>query len=137
MTPRDGISNTLSKYSWYYDGPDRAVGIGECFTLDARVSFYDSGLIVGRVAVEAELRRRRGKYTADATPWHVYSNILILDEAQAWARVRTSCTFVEVSGTDPLRIGYVGYYLDEFRLDDGEWRIDVREVLPLRRRKRM
>jgi hypothetical protein len=134
MTQREGILNTLSRYSWYYDSSLRAVGIGECFTLDAKVRFYDSGLIVGRTAVEAELRRRRGTYAGDSMPWHLYSNVLILDQTEEWAQVRTSYTFVDVSDGQPLTIGSVGYYEDEFRLEDGAWRVDVREVAPRRRR---
>ena len=125
---RSGIENTLYRYAWTYD-MDELDGIAECFTTDAEVEFRDSGLKVGRDAVAAEMRRRRGKYADGSIPWHVISNVYITDETEDQATVRSWYTFF-VQGTDGVqRFTSVGWYDDEFRLEGGVWRVHRRRIL--------
>jgi 3-hydroxyisobutyrate dehydrogenase-like beta-hydroxyacid dehydrogenase len=125
---RSGIENTLYRYAWCYD-MDELDGIAECFSTDAEVEFRDSGLKLGRAAVAAEMSRRRGKYDDGGIPWHVISNIYITDAPNGHKRARSWYTFF-VQGVDGVqRFASVGWYDDEFRLEDGVWRVHRRRIL--------
>ena len=125
---RSSIENTLYRYAWTYD-MNELDGIAECFTTDAEVEFRDSGLKVGRDAVAAEMRRRRGKYDDGSIPWHVISNIYITDATGIEAKVRSWYTFFVQAPDGAQRFSGVGWYDDTFALEDGEWRVKRRRVL--------
>jgi 3-phenylpropionate/cinnamic acid dioxygenase small subunit len=125
---RSSIENTLYRYAWTYD-MDELDGIAECFTTDAQVEFRDTGLKVGRDAVAAEMRRRRGKYDDGSIPWHVISNIYITDATSTEAKVRSWYTFFVQAPDGAQRFSGVGWYDDTFALQDGEWRVKRRRVL--------
>jgi hypothetical protein len=124
---RAGIENALYRYAWTYDLDKQ--GIDECFTLDAEVSFADTGLISGRAAVAAEMARRRSSYPPGVTPWHVISNIYIARQTDLEADVKSFYTFIVVKPGEPLTVRSVGYYDDIFRYDDGGWRIWRRSIV--------
>jgi hypothetical protein len=126
--PRLGIENTLYRYAWMYD-MDEMADIAECFTVDAEVEFRDSGRKVGREAVAAEMRRRRGKYGDGTIPWHVITNVYITDATDRTARVRSWYTFFTQSPDGTRTLSSIGWYDDHFALQDGEWRIDRRRIL--------
>ncbi len=125
---RSGIENTLYRYAWAYD-MDELDEIAGCFSTDAEVEFRDSGLKVGRDAVAAEMRRRRQKYTDGTIPWHVISNVYITDATDTRARVRSWYTFFTQSPDGSQKLTSIGWYDDQFALEDGEWRIRRRRVL--------
>jgi 3-phenylpropionate/cinnamic acid dioxygenase small subunit len=125
---RSEIENTLYRYAWTYD-MDELDGIAECFTTDARVEFRDTGLKVGRDAVADEMRRRRGKHTDGSIPWHVISNIYITDVDDHRTRVRSWYTFFIRDADGTQRFASIGWYDDEFMLEDGAWRVHRRRIL--------
>jgi SnoaL-like domain len=125
---RSGIENTLYRYAWCYD-MNELDEIGECFTTDSEVEFRDSGLKVGRADVAAEMRRRREKYSDGSIPWHVISNIYVTDAPEGGQRARSWYTFFIQAADGPQRFVSVGWYDDEFRLEDGLWRVHRRRIL--------
>lgn len=125
---RASIENTLNKYAFTYDvGP--LDPIADCFTEDAKVTFVDTGPFEGREAVAAEMARRRkvSRYQDGSRPWHVISNIYIVELEGDEASVRTWWTFFVVGGEDKTpRLDSVGYYDDVLRDDGDKWRIKHR-----------
>jgi hypothetical protein len=125
---RSEIENTLYKYAWCYD-MDAVEQIGDCFTQDAEVLFRDTGLRVGRAAVTEEMVRRRQLYERDDTPWHVISNVLITDETETEATVKSFYTFFsKPKGGAPV-LRSIGWYDDVFANEGGRWRVRQRRVL--------
>ena len=125
---RSGIENTLYRYAWCYD-MNELDEIGECFSTDAEVEFRDSGLMVGRDAVATEMRRRREKYTDGSIPWHVITNLYITDAEGDHKRARSWYTFFIQAADGPQRFASIGWYDDEFRHQDGAWRVHRRRIL--------
>lgn len=129
MSARSGIENTLYHYAWGYDN-DEVDTMWQCYTIDVEVAFGDTGLKVGRDAVVEEMARRRSRYRPDGSlPWHVITNVYITAETDAAASVKSFWTFFvkDTGGTAEFR--GIGYYEDEFAVEDGVWRIRRRRVL--------
>jgi hypothetical protein len=125
---RSEIENTLYKYAWCYD-MDEAAQIGDCFTEDAEVLFRDTGLKLGRAAVTEEMVRRRQLYERDEAPWHVISNVLITDETDTGATVKSFYTFfIKPKGGAPV-LRSIGWYDDVFATEGGRWQVRTRRVL--------
>jgi 3-phenylpropionate/cinnamic acid dioxygenase small subunit len=128
VSVRSDIENVLYRYAWSYD-MDELDRMGECFTEDAEVSF-GTGLQVGRAAVVQELARRRDKYRPEQqVPWHVISNVLIEDQSERQATVKSFFTFFVKPATGPAAFSSIGYYDDTFVYDGAAWRISRRRVM--------
>jgi hypothetical protein len=124
---RSLIENTLNKYAFCYDvGPLEP--IADCFAVDAEVTFVDTGPFFGRDAVAQEMARRRQvpRYQDGSTPWHVISNIYIVDGDEFEVTVRTWWTFFVIGPDKTPRLDSVGYYDDVLRNDGDTWRIKHR-----------
>jgi 3-phenylpropionate/cinnamic acid dioxygenase small subunit len=129
VNARSGIENTLYHYAWGYDN-DEVDSMWQCYTTDVEVTFGDTGLKVGRDAVVEEMARRRSLYRPNGSlPWHVITNVYITDETATEASVKSFWTFfVKEAGGQPT-FKSIGYYDDEFAVEDGVWRIKRRRVL--------
>ena len=127
MLARSDIENVLYWYAWAYD-MDELNTIGDCFAEDAEVAF-GTGVQYGREAVVAELTRRRGLYEKGTTPWHVISNVMIVEETDLEAVVTSFYTFFVKPAGEPAQFTSIGYYDDRFVNDKGIWRIQWRRVL--------
>jgi hypothetical protein len=128
LNVRSEIENTLYKYAWCYDMAGVSE-IGDCFAEDAEVLFRDTGLKVGRAAVAQELIRRRQLYDRGETPWHVISNVLITEETETEAKVKSFYTFfTKPKGGAPV-LRSIGWYDDVFASEGGRWRVRRRRVL--------
>lgn len=127
MPARPEIENTLYRYAWTF-GMDQLDEIGQCFTEDAEVEF-STGLEVGRDAVVAELRRRRGLHAPETMPWNVISNVYIHQESREEAVVTSWWTFFVHAPEQPPALTNIGCYDDVFVNDGGTWRIKHRRVL--------
>jgi 3-phenylpropionate/cinnamic acid dioxygenase small subunit len=130
MDVRSAIANVLSTYAWCYDVGELD-GIGECFALDAEVTFADVGRKTGRTAVAAEMARRRGLHPPDSTPWHVISNVVVQQDGPDVAKVKSFYTYAVVALGSEVNIQSVGYYDDEFRRDGVAWQIWRRTIVPV------
>jgi hypothetical protein len=108
---------------------DEMERMGECFATDAEVSF-GTGPQVGRAAVVQELTRRRDRYRPEnQTPWHVITNVLIEDESDRQATVKSFFTFFVKPRVGPVALSSIGYYDDTFIHDGETWRIHRRRVM--------
>jgi hypothetical protein len=131
MEPRSAIANTLARYARIYDVGDVRT-IGQCFTSDAEVTF-GTGVQNGREAVTDELVRRRSLYGEGVTPWHVVSNVDVIELTDDRAVVSTFFTFW-VFGDPAMTEQSFGYYDDVLQPEDDMWRIARRAVVSLGRR---
>jgi 3-phenylpropionate/cinnamic acid dioxygenase small subunit len=103
--------------------------MGECFADDAEVSF-GTGVQVGRAAVVQELTRRRDRYRPEnQIPWHVITNVLIEDQTEREAIVKSFFTFFVKPANGQATFSSIGYYDDTFAYDGGAWRISRRRVM--------
>jgi hypothetical protein len=128
---RSMIANVLSQYAWAYD-LDRLDFLDACFTRDAQVEFGDTGLMLGRAAVVAELRRRRAKYRPTGQlPWHVITNIFVQLEDATSAQVSSWYGFGTMQRGTQMGLNKFGRYDDKFIFEDEAWRIARRRVLDL------
>lgn len=129
MNARSGIENTLYHYAWGYDN-DEVDTMWQCYTTDVEVTFGDTGLKVGRDAVVAEMARRRSLYRPNGSlPWHVITNVYITAEADTQASVKSFWTFFVKDAEGQVTFKSIGYYDDDFEVEDGVWRIRRRRVL--------
>jgi hypothetical protein len=109
--------------------------MGEVFAQDAEVAFQESGNFkVGRDAIVQEMRRRREKYRPEgSTPWHVITNILIENETEHGADVKSFWTFFVKPRDGEPELKSVGYYDDKFILEGNAWRVHRRVLKGFRR----
>ncbi len=75
-----------------------------------------TGWQYGRVAVVAELERRRAAYALGAFPWHVITNVF-------WT------FFVKKPDSRGGPAQSIGYYDDRFVADGDTWRVNWRRVM--------
>jgi len=124
---RSSIENTLNRCAYCYDvGP--LEGIGDCFAIDAQMTFVDASPIAGREALAAEMARRRHvpRYQDGSRPWHVLTNIYIAQQTEREATVYTSWMFFIVNPDGKANPISIGYYDDTFTSDGHTWLIQRR-----------
>jgi SnoaL-like protein len=129
VSERDAIENALYRFGWSFAMADRT-GLEASFSRDAEVTF-DVGLTkVGRTAVVAEVMRRREAYVPRAQMlWHVLTNVYVEQTAPDQARVRSYFTALVTGESGAPALQSLGYYADDFVLEEGDWRIAKRRIV--------
>jgi ketosteroid isomerase-like protein len=129
MSARGPIENTLYSYAWGYDSEDLELLAG-CFTADAVVVVGGAIDSEGRDDIHRSFVGRRAARTeAGELPRHMTTNVLIEEEGEAAARVRSYFTLVVTkSGSVEASVQITGWYLDDFVSEDGKWLIRRREM---------
>jgi len=125
--PRSSIENTLNKCAYCYDvGP--LEDLGDCFAIDAEMTFVGADPIAGREAVAAEMARRRNvpRYQDGSRPWHVLTNVYIAGQDEREAKVHTWWMFFIVNPDGKSNLTSIGYYDDVFSNDGDNWLIQRR-----------
>lgn len=125
---RAEIENTLYRYAFAYDLNELDL-LDDVFTRDAECEYLDVGLKAGHREVIAEQKARRGKYDDGSIPWHVITNVYITDETETTATVRSWFTFFVQGADGTQRFVSVGWYDDQFQVEDGVWRISRRRIM--------
>jgi hypothetical protein len=113
--PRSSIENTLNKCAHCYDvGP--LEDVGDCFAIDAEMTFVGADPIAGREAVAAEMARRRNvpRYQDGSRPWHVLTTVY------------TWWMFFIVNADGKSNLTSIGHYDDVFTNDGDTWLIQRR-----------
>ena len=124
---RSSIENTLNKCAYCFDvGPIEA--IGDCFAVDAAMTFVDASPISGREAVSAEMARRRNvsRYQDGSRPWHVITNVYVAEQDEREATVYTYWMFFIVDADGKSNLVSLGCYEDVFTNDGDNWLIQSR-----------
>lgn len=136
LTTRDeaAILATLARYSACADRVPDAQGWRSCFAEDAVVRIFSMGRKAPLVLSGLDTICHAFAGTTDPVPHiHLVTNSLI-DIDKAWASIE-SC-FVRLDLNDGVaNVGSFGRYHDQaIRLEDGSWRLTVRNIHLLARR---
>jgi hypothetical protein len=128
MSARAEIENTLYRYAWGFDSGQLDL-LESCFVADAELASSLGG-ISGRAAIREffegrrQLRREAGEQSR-----HVTTNVLIEQETADSAVVRSYFTVTAVkAAADGVEVQISGWYLDEFVVDEDQWRIRRRTM---------
>lgn len=121
-----GILRTMNAYLISLDTGDFDT-LGACFLPDGILEVGQGVQFVGPIAIGDLLSTRRSERYAKARPGyyqrhHMTSHLLDIHSAEA-----ASATSYYLITTD-LGIDSLGVYHDEFRLQDGRWRLALRRA---------
>jgi ketosteroid isomerase-like protein len=126
LSARGEIENLLYRYAWGFDADDVEMQAG-CFTEDGEV-VTPAGAVAGRDAIRAMFAERRAdRASRGEQPRHVTTNVLILEETDDEASVRSYFTLCIGSG-DTINVERMGWYEDRLVNDAGAWKIARREM---------
>lgn len=130
MTDTEAISATLFRYAQAVDDND-VEALADCFTEDAVMAADNangSGVprLVGRNAIVDFIHAER--LARHDRRHHLVTNVRIVDRSGDDATVHAYVLLATTGADGVTRVKTAASYLDEFRREDGTWRIRSKQI---------
>jgi ketosteroid isomerase-like protein len=127
VTARAEIENGIYRYAWAFDENDMNL-LADCFTENAELIEPNGNTVQGRDAIREAFRTRRdSRVERGEQPRHVTTNVLILDESDGRADVRSYFS-MHATKDGAVQGTSLGIYVDTWVDDGGTWRISRRQM---------
>jgi ketosteroid isomerase-like protein len=125
VSAQHAIERTIFGYAWAIDSGD-AEGVANCFTTDGELH-SPGGKVVGRDAIHQDTASKREARAARGIVHHLTSNLMISDETDRAAVVR-SVFAVTAYKPEGITVMASGWYDDQLVKDGDAWLIKRRVI---------